>query len=169
MIENSLNNLLLILGAVFVVFLLPTVFGGYLLAKSAIAPIASISEKLKKISHENLDERVDTPDTNDEIKELAVTFNSLLDRLNSAFKRERQFIGDVAHELKTPLAIAGLVMAIITGEENPLSDADFAKKVNTQAKECDGCSWLCHWQGNMNQLERGLDQLRLLITITAFT
>src|SRR3990167_460437 len=103
-IENSLNNLLLILGAVFVVFLLPTVFGGYLLAKSAIAPIASISEKLKKISHENLDERVDTPDTNDEIKELAVTFNSLLDRLNSAFKRERQFIGDVAHELKTPLA-----------------------------------------------------------------
>lgn len=103
-IEKSLNNLLLILGAVFVVFLIPTVSGGYFLAKSAIHPITSISEKLKKISSENLDERVLTPNTNDEIKELAVTFNSLLDRLSLAFKRERQFIGDIAHELKTPLA-----------------------------------------------------------------
>lgn len=103
-IEKSLNNLLLLLGAVFVLFLIPTVFGGYLLAKSAIQPITLISEKLKKISSENLDERVTTPKTNDEIKELAVTFNSLLDRLSQAFKREKQFIGDVAHELKTPLA-----------------------------------------------------------------
>lgn len=103
-IEKSLNNLLLMLGVVFVVFLIPTVFGGYLLAKSAIAPITSISEKLKKISSSNLDERVTAPNTNDEIAELAVTFNSLLDRLSLAFKRERQFIGDVAHELKTPLA-----------------------------------------------------------------
>lgn len=102
-IEKSLNNLLLMLGVIFVVFLIPTVFGGYLLAKSAIQPITSISEKLKKISSENLDERVETPNTNDEIKELAVTFNSLLDRLSFSFKRERQFIGDVAHELKTPL------------------------------------------------------------------
>ncbi|MBI3954877.1 HAMP domain-containing protein, partial [Candidatus Gottesmanbacteria bacterium] len=102
-IEKSLNNLLLMLGVIFIIFLIPTVFGGYLLAKSAIQPISSISEKLKKISSENLDERVTTPDTNDEIKELAVTFNSLLDRLSQAFKRERQFIGDLAHELKTPL------------------------------------------------------------------
>ncbi len=103
-IEKSLNDLILMLIAVFIVFLIPTIFGGYLLAKSAIQPIALISEKLKKISSENLDERVATPNTNDEIKELAVTFNSLLDRLSQAFKRERQFIGDVAHELKTPLA-----------------------------------------------------------------
>lgn len=103
-IEKSLNDLILMLVAVFIVFLIPTVFGGYLLAKSVIQPITSISEKLKKISSENLDERVATPNTNDEIKELAVTFNSLLDRLSQAFKREKQFIGDVAHELKTPLA-----------------------------------------------------------------
>lgn len=103
-IEKSLTNLLTILGTVFTVFLIPTVFGGYFLAKSAISPIASISEKLKKISSENLDERVTTPDTNDEIRELAVTFNGLLDRLSQAFKMERQFIGNVAHELKTPLA-----------------------------------------------------------------
>lgn len=103
-IESSLNNLLLLLGVVFVVFMIPTVFGGFVLAKSAISPITAISEKLKKISSENLNERVITPKTNDEIKELAITFNSLLDRLSSAFKRERQFIGDIAHELKTPLA-----------------------------------------------------------------
>jgi len=121
-IEKSLNNLLLMLGVVFVVFLIPTVLGGYLLAKSAIAPITSISEKLKKISSENLDERVTTPKTNDEIKELAVTFNSLLDRLNQAFKRERQFIGDIAHELKTPLATQRSNIEVIRSKDRRNSE-----------------------------------------------
>ncbi len=103
-IDKSLTNLFIMLAVVFIIFLIPTVIGGHLLAQSAMQPIVVISEKLKKISSQNLDERIATPDTDDEIKELAVTFNSLLDRLSQAFKRERQFISDIAHELKTPLA-----------------------------------------------------------------
>lgn len=103
-IEKSLTNLLIMLAVVLIIFVIPTVVGGYLLAQSAMQPITVISGKLKKISSQNLDERVVTPNTDDEVKELAVTFNGLLDRLNLSFKRERQFIGDVAHELKTPLA-----------------------------------------------------------------
>lgn len=59
---------------------------------------------MKLISDKNLDQRVDGIKSQDEIGELAETFNNLLDRLNAAFKREQQFIADVAHELKTPLA-----------------------------------------------------------------
>ncbi|MEK7565465.1 MAG: ATP-binding protein, partial [Patescibacteria group bacterium] len=70
----------------------------------ALAPINDMSTKLKRISSENLDERIENPRTRDELEELAQTSNNLLNRLDQAFKRERQFIGDVAHELKTPLA-----------------------------------------------------------------
>ena len=103
-IEKSLDNLLVMLAVILSIFLIPTVAGGFLFAKSAMRPIAQISEKIKRITSENLNERVYVPDTKDEVEELAVSFNSLLDRLHESFKRERQFIGNVAHELKTPLA-----------------------------------------------------------------
>lgn len=104
-IQKSLNQLLILLGIVFLLLLIPTVMGGYLYAKAALHPIDLISETLKRISHEHLNERVLIPDTGDQLAELGKTFNGLLDRLSGAFQRERQFIADVAHELKTPLAI----------------------------------------------------------------
>ncbi len=66
--------------------------------------ITSLSTKIKSISSVNLDEKITGISSEDEMGELASSFNGLLDRLNEAFKREQQFIGDVAHELKTPLA-----------------------------------------------------------------
>ncbi|MFA5933189.1 MAG: ATP-binding protein [Microgenomates group bacterium] len=66
--------------------------------------ITYLSTKIKSISSENLEEKINGIKNDDEIGELANSFNGLLDRLNEAFKREQQFIGDVAHELKTPLA-----------------------------------------------------------------
>ena len=59
---------------------------------------------MKLISSKNLENRITTGQGKDEISELSTTFNELLDRLDKTFKRERQFIGDVAHELKTPLS-----------------------------------------------------------------
>lgn len=104
-IQQSLNRLSGTLAALFFLLLIPTVIGGYLHARAAVQPISIISETLKRISHENLNERVPVPNSGDQIAELATTFNGLLDRLHGAFTRERQFIGDIAHELKTPLAI----------------------------------------------------------------
>lgn len=103
-IQESLDSLITTLGVIFAIFLIPAILGGYLNARAAISPVAAISEKLRQINAGNLDERVDNPKTGDEIEELSTTFNSLLDRLRGAFQRERQFIGDVAHEVKTPLA-----------------------------------------------------------------
>ena len=103
-IQNSLNTLILTLISVYLGLLVLTVSGGFLLARKALSPIAQVSKQLKKISAENLKERVPEPETGDEIEELSQTFNGLLDHLDQAFVRERQFIGDVAHELKTPVA-----------------------------------------------------------------
>ena len=66
--------------------------------------IINLSSQIRQISSKNLDKRITSPKNDDEIGELGKSFNELLDRLDVAFKRERQFIADVAHEMKTPIA-----------------------------------------------------------------
>lgn len=103
-IQRSLDALLAILGVILLILIIPSLLGGHFIAEKIIQPISIISNKMSKISSEHLDERVDDPGSDDEISNLATTFNNLLSRLQNSFQRERQFIGDVAHELKTPIA-----------------------------------------------------------------
>lgn len=103
-IEDSLRALYGSLTVVFLSFVIPTIFGGFMLAGSALRPVAQMSREMEDISSENLKRRVNVPPTNDEIETLSRTFNTLLDRLEESFTNERQFIGDIAHELKTPLS-----------------------------------------------------------------
>lgn len=103
-IQQSLNILLYTLGVVFVILILPTMFWSRLLALRLLKPISDTADKMNSINSENLGERLDNPKSGDVIEKLSTTFNNLLDRLEQSFDRERQFIGDVAHELKTPIA-----------------------------------------------------------------
>ncbi len=103
-IYHSFNSLLLTLATVYLLIAIPALIGSYLLAKSALQPIHKMSSELQSITSQDLNHHVAVPNTEDEVSELAVTFNELLKRLHESFKRERQFIGDVAHELKTPVA-----------------------------------------------------------------
>ncbi|MEK7597285.1 MAG: HAMP domain-containing sensor histidine kinase [Patescibacteria group bacterium] len=77
---------------------------GFIIIYKITESLTYLSFRMRMISCKNLDERVDGIDSRDEIGELAQAFNQLLDRLHLAFKREQQFIADVAHELKTPLS-----------------------------------------------------------------
>ncbi len=77
---------------------------GFTIIYKITKTLTYLSSRMKMISEKNLDERILDIQRTDEIGELNHTFNDLLDRLHEAFKREQQFIADVAHELKTPLA-----------------------------------------------------------------
>jgi signal transduction histidine kinase len=74
-----------------------------LLASQAIGPITRLSRAMREIGSERLDLRLSGTHRRDEIGELTRSFNDLLARLQEAFARERQFISDASHELKTPL------------------------------------------------------------------
>ncbi|HUA08426.1 MAG TPA: HAMP domain-containing sensor histidine kinase [Candidatus Acidoferrales bacterium] len=89
--------LILVVGAVLVVAF------SFLLASQAIGPIARLSKAMHEIGSERLDLRLPGAQRRDEIGELTRSFNDLLARLQEAFARERQFISDASHELKTPL------------------------------------------------------------------
>lgn len=103
-IQKSLNSLMSTLAIIFIIILLPIIFGAILFTQKIIKPISSVIQNMDDITTENLDIRLPDPKSNDEIEKLTLTFNNLLDRLHQSFKRERQFIEDIAHELKTPIA-----------------------------------------------------------------
>lgn len=104
-IEASMQGLLkILLGGILVVGLL--VGGGtYVLTDKALAPVAAITRKARRISSSNLNERIDVLNHEDELGQLATVLNDLLNRLQQAFESQRQFMADAAHELNTPLAI----------------------------------------------------------------
>lgn len=134
-IQNSLKSLIWELVILFSILAVIGMAGGYFVAKQALSPVKMISDKMRLISHKNLDDRVENPETQDEMQELAITFNNLLDRLNSAFKREHQFIGDVAHELKTPLSILKSRIEIALSKER--SNENYKEDLSETLKDVD--------------------------------
>ena len=78
---------------------------GYLLARRALLPVEFMRARADGISGEGGGERLPVPAADDELRALAVTLNSLLERLEQALDREKNFVSDASHELRTPLAI----------------------------------------------------------------
>jgi signal transduction histidine kinase len=81
--------------------------GGYWLADRALSPVQLIARTAREISATDLSRRLNLR-RRDELGQLASTFDLMLDRLEAAFERERQFTADASHELRTPLAIVDL-------------------------------------------------------------
>jgi two-component system OmpR family sensor kinase len=79
--------------------------GGYFLARKSLEPVAAMGAQAEHISAANLHERLAVKNASDELGRLARTFNDLLDRLNRSFERQRRFISDASHELRTPISI----------------------------------------------------------------
>ncbi len=82
-----------------------TGLSGIFLAQLTLKPVNHMIETIHQIKAENLKLRLKIPDTKDEIEALAKTFNEMIIRLDDAFTSQKQFMGDISHELKTPLSI----------------------------------------------------------------
>jgi heavy metal sensor kinase len=78
---------------------------GYLLAGLSLRQVESMRRRAAAVSAETLDERLPVPRTGDELQRLGETLNQMLDRLEVALERERDFVADAGHELRTPLAL----------------------------------------------------------------
>jgi heavy metal sensor kinase len=78
---------------------------GYLLAGVSLRQVESMRRRAAAISAEKPGERLPVPPTGDEVERLGATLNEMLDRLEAALERERDFVADAGHELRTPLAL----------------------------------------------------------------
>jgi heavy metal sensor kinase len=103
-VAEALRHLRLVLVFLIPLALIVSGFTGSLLAGMTMRPIARIVDTARMISADSLQLRLTAPQSRDEIRKLADTFNDMLDRLERSFLSQRQFLEDLAHELKTPLA-----------------------------------------------------------------
>ena len=94
-----------LLFVIFVLFIL-----GRGVAGKIIRPIRQIRDLAQNISDQNFSERVPVGAEQDEIRELAETVNGMLDRLQLSFQRQKEFLFDTSHELKTPLTTMRLAV-----------------------------------------------------------
>jgi heavy metal sensor kinase len=79
--------------------------GGYFLARKSLAPVAAMASQASSMGAANLRARLAISNQRDELGQLALSFNQLLDRLEDSFERQRRFVADASHELRTPVAI----------------------------------------------------------------
>jgi signal transduction histidine kinase len=103
-IENLRELRLILLWSILSSICLSVLFS-YLFAKRAIRPITRIVRSVKEINSMKLSSRLDEGDKKDEIAQLAITFNSLLSELETAFRNQDDFVSNASHELRTPLTV----------------------------------------------------------------
>ena len=99
---DSLAGLMLIGGPIALVL---ASLAGYGMATAAMRPVEAMRRRAAAISADETGERLPVPRADDELRRLGETLNAMLDRLETAIERERTFVDDAAHELRTPLAL----------------------------------------------------------------
>jgi signal transduction histidine kinase len=81
------------------------VIGAYLVAGRALRPLHAVTGAARRLSGETLDQRIHYDGADDEVAELAATFDAMLDRIGTAFESQKRFVANASHELRTPLAV----------------------------------------------------------------
>jgi signal transduction histidine kinase len=92
--------------------------GGYLLARQALRPIAQVTRTARQLSTETLDQRIDLGGPDDELRELADTFDEMLARLDAAFDGQKLFVANASHELRTPLSVIRTELDVTLSDPN---------------------------------------------------
>lgn len=100
----TLRNVLLEFLLIVPIVLLFGTLGSYWLAGRAFIPVDRLTRTAQKIKAGDLHQRVPVPRSRDEIQRLAITLNEMIERLEQTFTRQRRFVADASHELRTPVA-----------------------------------------------------------------
>lgn len=100
--------------------------GSLWLATRAFIPIERLIHTARQIEAGNLHERVPVPQSKDEIQDLALTLNEMIERLDQAFARQRRFVADASHELRTPVAAISSMTDVALAHDTPDKGDEYA-------------------------------------------
>ena len=124
------------------VLLVLSVIGGYFIARQALKPIKNLTEAANAISDgQDLKARIGMPKGNDEVSQLAASFDNMFDRLEKSFEAEQRFTSDASHELRTPTTVI-------------LAECDYAQK-NAETIE--------EYRSAMDVIQRQAEKMSVLV------
>ena len=95
---------------------------GYVMAGRVLAPLGDITRTARGVAGSDLKRRIELDGPDDELKELADTFDEMLDRLERAFDAQRRFVANASHELRTPLAINRTLLEVQLSDPDASAD-----------------------------------------------
>jgi len=119
---NKLNSLLKNSIIVFIISIIFIYIAGLYFSKKVFVPVMDMIEKAKLISATNLDLRLKSNGSKDELDELANTFNEMLNRLENSFDAQKHFVSNISHELRTPLAAIITELELSTNKEKSVAE-----------------------------------------------
>jgi signal transduction histidine kinase len=132
---------------------------GYFVAGVALRPVEAMRSRAAAISAETPGERLPVPQTHDELERLGLTLNGMLDRLEDALRREREFVADAGHELRTPLALLRTELELAL--RHSLTPEELRAAVRVSVEEVDRLAQLAEDLLLIARSERGELPLRV--------
>ncbi len=158
-VHDTLKNLKIFLfTAVPLVLLVATLFGR-LMARRALKPVSKIIQTARDVGGgADLSKRIPVPEVQDELGQLAATFNDMMDRLESSFSQVRQFSSDASHELRTPLTVLQGQNELVLNKERDVEEyqeviASNLEEINYMSKVLEDLFILSRSDENQIQLE----------------
>jgi len=131
---------------------------GYFVAAAALRPVERMRVRASSISNRHLDERLPVPPTRDEIGRLGETLNEMLERVERGIRRERGFLADASHELRTPISL--LRAEIELALEAPRSRNELLSALRSVGEDADRLSQLAEDLLLLNRIDEGLLPIR---------
>jgi signal transduction histidine kinase len=97
---------------------------GWFMSGRVLRPVRVITETARRASERHLGERLALTGARDELKELADTFDGMLERLDAAFATQRRFVANASHELRTPLTVMRTAIDVTVAKPSPTARLD---------------------------------------------
>jgi signal transduction histidine kinase len=156
--KGLLNNLKKLLGAGFLLSVPLLYIFGRLSARHILKPIAGKIRKARRISASNLHLRLNVGKQNDELGQLAMTFNDMLDRLETSFEMQKNFISNASHEIRNPLtAIIGETEVCLARRRAP---EEYIESLHHISREADRLEALV--KSLLSLAQTGFDETQLV-------
>ena len=125
----------------------------YFISGHALRPIREFSDKIEEVQAQNLsDSRIEGNNVK-ELNQLGISYNKMLERLSEAFKIQRQFTANAAHELRTPLALMQVQLDLYNSASHPGNDADTLQTIKMVTEQNDKLNRMVKTLLDMSELQ----------------
>ena len=125
----------------------------FFISGHALKPLCDFSKKIEEVQAQNLSNSRIEENNFSELNQLSVSYNKMLERLSEAFKLQRQFTANAAHELRTPLAVMQLQIDLYNSSKHPDNDTSAQQTISMITEQTERLSKMVRTLLDMSELQ----------------